>query len=379
MGVDFEVRFIKEGRGADAIWRRLARFQEVERVTERVMAERKIVKGQQPNVRKQMEQLAFSLNQAREYFRSAESSGPTTRALMAYYGLIALANAEVLWSGDGKCSFDARPTRFNSHGFNLVHNDSLFNFGARPTIDAKGINGLFGLWRMLATHTPHYAKQTFRYPEGGSRITYGPTSGVMALRDLRYPEVPVSLLDCLRQIPSMIGALDAYDERSHLCRGVIEQRCSLKPDGSTETLSRTFMLHHLTDEAFDDIVSRFRIAARNVPEFRIEPIGTGLAIMWDADMITPGLSQFSMPEAFADSKEEILFVGSGDHLNEFGYYYVALYIAGMITRYYPHIWIKEMRSNSKASTLIDELVDNALSRVPILTASALEQRIYLYE
>ncbi|MBY5765079.1 hypothetical protein HFO06_18580 [Rhizobium leguminosarum] len=298
---------------------------------------------------------------------------------MAYYGLIALANAEVLWSGDGMCSFDKRPSRFNSHGFDLVHNDSLLDYGARPKTDAKGISGLFGLWRALATHIPHYAKQTYRYSEGGSRITYGPTSGVMALKDLAHPEVPVSLLDCLRQIPSMIGALDACDEQTNLCRGVIEQHCTLTPNGSTETLSRTIMLHHLTDEALDDIGSKFRISARNVPEFRIERIGTGLAIIWEADTKTPGFAQFSMPEVFADSKEEILFVGCGDHLNEFGYYYVALYIAGMITRYYPHIWIREMRSNSKASTLIDELVDNALSRVPILTASALEQRIYLYE
>ncbi|MGR9465899.1 YaaC family protein [Rhizobium leguminosarum] len=344
------------------------------------MAERKIAKSQRSNVRKQVEQLAFSLNQAREYFRSAESSGPATRALMAYYGLIALANAEVLWSGDGRCSFDARHRRFNSHGFSLVHSESLVDFGARPTTDETGITGLFGLWRKLALHLPHYAKQTSRYPEGGLRITFGPTSSVTALKDLEYPQTPLSLLDCLQHIPAMRGALDAYDERTKLCRGVIEQHSNLHPDGSTQSLTRTFMLHHLTDEAFHDVGSKFRIASRAVPEFRVETIGTGLAIVWNADLETPGYyAQFSMPETFAESKEEILFVGSGEHLNEFGYYYVALYIAGMITRYYPHLWIKETRSNSKGSTLIDELVDNALSRVPILTASALEQRIYLYE
>jgi hypothetical protein len=136
-------------------------------------------------------------------------------------------------------------------------------------------------------------------------------------------------------------------------------------------------MHHLTDAAFHDIGSKFKIAPRAVSEFKMNRIGSGLSVVWKANL--PEQSLFTLPEVFANTKEELLFIGDGDHLNEFGYYYVALFIAGMITRYYPHIWIKEFRSNSKASTLIDELVDNALSRVPLLTTSALEQRAYLYD
>ncbi|MBY5891421.1 hypothetical protein HFN49_35330 [Rhizobium leguminosarum] len=376
---NFEIHFVKESRGADAIWRRLARFQETERVTERVMAERGIPKNQKLNVRKQMEQLAFSLNQAREYFRSAETSGPTARALMAYYGLIALANAEVLWSGDGMHSFDTRDVRFNAHGFDLVqdHQD-LSNFGARPKTDEQGIRGLFGLWRQFATHIPNYAKQTIRYPEGGFSIVYNATSSVTTLREVPCPIEPITLLECLKHIPTMTPALEAYNEQTKLCRGQIEEDIALSEDGkSFKTRTRSYIMHHLTDAAFHDIGSKFKIAPRAVSEFKMNRIGSGLSVVWKANL--PEQSLFTLPEVFANTKEELLFIGDGDHLNEFGYYYVALFIAGMITRYYPHIWIKEFRSNSKASTLIDELVDNALPRVPLLTTSALEQRAYLYD
>ncbi|MBB3919197.1 YaaC family protein [Rhizobium fabae] len=373
----FEIRFVKDGRGADGIWRRLARFQETERMTARVMAEREISRSHKENVRKQMGQLAFSLAQAREYFQSAESGGPATRALMAYYGLIALANAEVLWSGDGTCSFDRRDARYNCHGLELMRDADVCNFGVRPDANATGMTGLFGLWRQFATHIPNYSKQTFRYPEGGARNTYNATSEVVALKRIPYQQTPVTLLDCLRHIPAMIPALDAYGEDTKLCRGSIEEEITLDEKESATAVTRIYIMHHVTEMALDDVGSKFRISPRSVPEFSFKRVGSGLAVTWKAAFPVP--SEFSLPEIFGNSRDELYFIGDGDHLNEFGYYYYALYIAGMITRYFPHVWIKEFRSNSKASTLIDELVDNALSRVPLLTASALDKLIFLYD
>jgi len=373
--VNFSIRTVKESEGIEAIWRRLAPYQDVSRITARLMAQRKIEGDQNKNVQKQVEQLAFSLTQAKEYFRSAEISGPTTRALMAYYGLIALANAEILWRGDGMSSFEKRNGRFNAHGLELVHDKDVGQFGARPS---PGVPGLYGLWRSFATHIPHYSSRTIRHGNTGSTETVDTTSTVTKLCDLPSRSDTMSLLDCLKHIPAMRNALDTYGEETKLCRGSISESLTLDDSGVLNTRTRTYTFHHITDEHLDDVGSKFLISPRSVPEFEIGRVSTGLGVVWRADLQTPGGSLFAMPEIFADSANEVHFVGSGDHLNEFGYYYTALFIAGMLTRYYPHIWIRELRANSKTATLIDDLVHNALIRVPLLTASALEERVYIY-
>ncbi|WP_434710626.1 hypothetical protein NMA58_13710 [Rhizobium sp. YTUHZ045] len=343
------------------------------------LRERHVPKEQRKNVEKHCQQIAFSLDQAREYFRSAEISGPTTRALMAYYGLIALANAEVLWLGDGEVSFDKRDDRFKAHGLELVQGSEISDFSVRPVNDHRGISGLFGLWRQLSTHLPHYGKHTTFYPPKNSEWSAAITSKVSNLSSLPMPDRPITLMECLKHIPAMRPALDAYGDQSSLCRGVITQSRTSWPDGGISNVQRQFLLYGQTDEVYQDILERFRLAPNVVPEFEFEQIGSGIAVTWKAHPDFVDVANFSMPEIFAHSLDRLFFVGSGEYLNEFGYYYSALYVAGMVTRYFPHIWIKELRRNSKGAVLINELVDHALLRVPVLAASALERRVFIYD
>ncbi|MBY3564150.1 YaaC family protein [Rhizobium laguerreae] len=175
------------------------------------MTERALAEKHRENVRKQMQQLAFAVGQAKEFFKSAEISGPSTRALMAYYGLTSLANAEVLWRGDGGDSLDARDVRWNSHGLQLVRKGELWEFSAKATRDAKGLNGMFGLWRQYSSHIPQYGKSTFYHSEGGSNWQARPMSTVTPLSDLAFPDHPISLGWSLQHLPAMTSALDLND------------------------------------------------------------------------------------------------------------------------------------------------------------------------
>lgn len=184
---EFGVQRISESRAADFSWRRLSTLQDVERSTKRLMDERSIPSKQRENVRKQMQQLAFSIGQAREFFKSAEVAGSSTRALMAYYGLMSLANAEVLWRGDGNDSFDARPSRYHAHGFDLIKSTNLWDFAAAPNLDSDGLRGMFGLWRRYATHLPLYGKATHHLVEGGSNWRLTTMSVDTPLSDIPIP------------------------------------------------------------------------------------------------------------------------------------------------------------------------------------------------
>ncbi|MBY3564151.1 YaaC family protein [Rhizobium laguerreae] len=146
---------------------------------------------------------------------------------------------------------------------------------------------------------------------------------------------------------------------------------------------RSFVIHYASESTIERIGRKFLIDPNVLPEFHVRSIGNGMAINWERaeGFFTPLFrrSPLVSPEIFSASLNELFFVGDGDCLNEFGHYYIALYIAGMITRYFPHIWIKEMRINSPAAVLIDELVEHSIDRVPLLAASALERAIYIYD
>lgn len=378
---EFGVRKISESRAADFSWRRLSTFQDVERCTKKLMDERSIPSKQRDNVRKQMQQLAFSIGQAREFFKSVEVAGASTRALMAYYGLMSLANAEVLWRGNGKDSFDARPSRYHAHGFELVKAEDLWEFAASPSYDQDELRGMFGLWRKYAKHLPQYGKATQYHVSGGSNWSLRQLSGETPLLDIPFPRKPISLLECIKHIPAMRTAQGVLGVESPFCRGTAEINIRDLDDERSQEVVRTYVIHHASPSLMEDVGSKFQFPACLFESLDVAPIGNGVVLTlksYSGDRYDD-VPSIKMPETFYENSEEMLYVGSAEYLNEFGYYYVALYIAGMITRYYPHIWIKELNRNSHVSALIDELVEHSMTRVPLLVASVLDRQLLLYD
>lgn len=374
----FTVRKIKENRAAEVAWRKLASFQDVERTSKKVMESRKIPAKYKPDVKKQMQQMAYTITQAREFFKSSESSGATTRALMAYYGLTALANAEILWKGDGGTSFDKRAAHFNSHGLELSRGLNLWDFAARPAISKNAPLGLFGLWREFATHFPAYGKTT-TYQNSGSHWSVRAFTFESHLKEFPLPSTPISLGRCLQLLPGMRDSLELYDRETRLFRARIAETVRRDEQGKPIFHQREYAIHHMNDDLAERLGAAFRFHPNALPEIELVEVGAGLAVLWRPPLDMPS-GGFVSPENFQISVDDLFFLSLDDEsLNEFGYYYIALYIAGMVTRYHPQLWIKELRDNTEMTVLIDELVDQALARVPLLVASQLEDTIYIYD
>ncbi|WP_441931680.1 YaaC family protein [Neorhizobium galegae] len=371
---------INESRSREIAWRRLAQFQDIERSTDRLLNQRpEIPRGQRDNVRKQIQQMSFSLTQAKEFFKSAEASGPTTRALQTYYGLTALANVVILWEGTGNDCFERRNGRFNAHGLELKLGNDVLAFGAEPKRqwDAS-LSGLFGLWHTYATHIPQYA-ECIEYHGGESTVSrYRPVSSVTSLCEITFPSASqINLLDGLSHIPALQQSLSAYGIKPRLARGRVDISDSFGVNRERIEGKRTFTIHPCAEDIRMSVMERFLFLPRSFEDISIIQPPNGIIIKLDTTRDHSANS--SSPEAFAGTKDQMYFVGSGDYLNEFGYYYVCLYIAGMITRYHPTHWIKELATNSVSTALVDELVDSALTRLPLLVLSLLERSIFLYD
>jgi hypothetical protein len=75
--------------------------------------------------------------------------------------------------------------------------------------------------------------------------------------------------------------------------------------------------------------------------------------------------------------EEVRFWTDRRCLNEFGYYYVALLIAGNYVRYYPDRWLRDVERSTPLAMAIEQLCAVAEWRVPWLTLSELRRIMFV--
>lgn len=372
---------LSESRAYNAIWRRFARFQDIELTTEMLMAARKVPASQKQNVRKQMQQLSYSTTQAKEFSDAARSGGDTTRALLAYYSITALANVEILWRGSADENFERRPSHYNGHGLEIVQSQSLWDFGARPQLRNDGsVSGLFGLWRRFASHFPLYCEWMTASGDT-SRTTLAAGISGRPLEFFSLPNRPLTLGECLKHIPSLAHSTIAYGEQPQFVRGRNEVRSSLDSAGREQSRQIDYILHPASPAIFDTVLEFFRFNPSMAENLRIQGGngGAGAALRIEYDVENPPWQDWGVPEVFSERRDLYYMVGPGAFLNEFGYFYIGLYITGMVSRYYPHHWIKQLREGAYVTSLVQEFVEHSLQRAPMLVLGQLEQTIFLYD
>lgn len=366
---------IAESGDYDFAWRGLRKFHDSAALTERLMQDRKLPPKQKPNVLKQMQQLGYCLSQAYEFSTSARASGAATKALQAYYSATSLANAEILWLGDGLDSIDGRPSKYHSHGLTLVQANELDALSAQP----DPTDGLFGLWRGRARHAPPYSKVENQKEGEASHSAIRAEASGSALADMSLPDRPIKLTDCFRHIPGLHSSLDA-PFRSRLVRGHVTDRFRADANGKFKSIQIDTVLHPGIEENIQGVVDQWKYPPALVPHVTIVPASSGLIFSLKLDAATAALGyQFKRPEMFLHRTDEAFFVGEGEFLNEFGYFYVGLFILGMIVRYHPQKWMGPVSKGALMTILSDEFIDLSLRRLPLLVLGTLTDRITLYE
>lgn len=343
------------------------------------MLEREVSSKQRPNLKKQMEQLAYCLRQAYEFSQSSKASGLSTKALQAYYSITALANAVILWAGNGLDAIDARHGKFHRHGLSLVQAVSLEASGASPDFDKNGtLTGLFGLWRRYAAHSPHYLKRSLDIPGHLGQSRYDISSELMPLSSIKMPNRPISLVECLQHIPGLFLSLSSSPIKSKLVRGIISDKLTYGEDSIVASARKTVIVHPCHNDLLQPVLERFAYHPRHFEGLSITPVQSGAAFTLT---VTKELFDVpsSSPEIFPDTVDNLYFVGNGEFLNEFGYFYVGLYIIGMLSRYYPNIWMKEINKSSLMTILCDEFIDSSLERAPLNTLSTLDNCVFVYD
>jgi hypothetical protein len=101
---------------------------------------------------------------------------------------------------------------------------------------------------------------------------------------------------------------------------------------------------------------------------------SGGIVRWNEDPVSGGV-KMTVPHGSMWTDQEVRFWPGQEPLNEFGYLYVALFIAGNYARYFPDKWLRDVERSTPLALAVEELISVANVRMPLLALSEMA-RVY---
>lgn len=361
-------------------WGRLKRFQNTAFVADLLAGRFKTAKPQ--HIKKQAEQIRFCLIQAREYAAASQVVTLATQPNLLYYSIMSLALAEILFKQSGNSSLDRARETHGHHGLNLKiesasTSDDTFatsagRLGARPAFLNGARGGTFEIWHSSSRESSIAGRRQF---QKGHDDWYEGFDAVFIADQKRPPLLStsgISLLDCLSRIP----LLQEFMTREKVSCPIVKASVERKADLST--ISDALIITASNEADLEAFAQHVVVAPRDCDcvkwrtETRFGFLDTRFGLHWPKGGI-------SVPPGCNLSRKELRFWTGAQPLNEFGLYFVALFIAGNYARYYPDLWLRDVERTTTLSIAIEELISSARVRVPLLLASELERVLLIPE
>lgn len=373
---------------SDAGWAGLQRFQNIAYVADRIKTLHKLDARGNQNAKKQARQLRYCLMQAREYFQAAEVVSLATRPNLMYYSIMSLALAEVLFKGSGDSSLDRAREKHRHHGLifeceasadaeKATLTEAASKMSARPlTISSNHRSGTFELWHQTCREMP-IAGKAYDGPRLGTRVErIEILAGALDDRLMPLPAGGLTMLDCLRNTPGMRDHLQAQDIPSELLRA----RVTAERDPNTNNSTFSIVIHpsELHGTFFENV--RIHPSLHERVSFKELNFGGAFEFKTSAQQQTEPMGRetgFIIPPAVSWTADETRFWCAPRPLNEFGYMYVALFMASNYARYYPDRWLLDVERSTPIALAIEELLRVAETRMAWLTLSELDRRLFM--
>jgi hypothetical protein len=218
------------------------------------------------------------------------------------------------------------------------------------------------------------AGDTTSYIEtGGSNIGF---RTIFKAIDARYPPVPdtgLSLADCLSSIPLMFEHLDGTTLSSTLVRG----RCISTIWPGPEWRAQHQVVFH-PSPLYAQLLDSLRVDPNAIDRIEIHEAGLAATVLLHTDWVNGGIYLPFPPAATVNTAEWRMWTNSPP-LTEYGYLYVAVYLAGNYARYFPDKWLVDVEASTLLSLAIEELCALCEWRVPWLALCELDQVLYVPE
>jgi hypothetical protein len=209
-------------------------------------------------------------------------------------------------------------------------------------------------------------------PTGGSTSGYNNIYGALDEPYPQFPEAGMTLADAFSGIPLMSETIQVAGLPSHFIRGTIRVDVRGTPEQWSSDLN--ILLH--PSPLNSAIIDRTGTNANNVDRITVVEIGAGYQLLLQADWINGHCGMLLPPAAMIDTSEWKMWCNKPS-LNEFGYFYLALYLAGNYARYFPDKWLVDVEGSSPLALAIEELCDLSEWRVPWLSLCEMDMTLYV--
>lgn len=360
-------------------WSALRKFQNVELVSKKIATLHNVDPKWMKNVRKQARQIRHCMIQAREYFAAAQAVSLATKPNLLYYGTMSLALAEILMKQSGESSLDRARAEHRHHGLLMTAGDfppdadlqtSAGMLRAAPMIVEGRRKGTFQLWHRTSREHPLAGQVETNLVTGGKTSTFEVVLGAINEDFPPIPDQGVTLADALAALPLMVEHVLETGLKPHFVRG----RCSRDDWHGDQPRSNVHVTFHPSPQNAA-LFEGLRLHPSAVNRIEASEIGLGLHLVLQNDSVER--VGIPLPPAAMVSANEWRMWTNAPRLNEFGYLYVALFIAGNYARYYPDRWLADVEGSTPLAIAIEQLCTLADWRAPWLSLCEFEGILFV--
>jgi hypothetical protein len=192
----------------------------------------------------------------------------------------------------------------------------------------------------------------------------------------KLPKAGVSFFQCLQNLPKMKNFCGQHGIQSLVVRGRARAIWTEMPEVAQFTLT----IHPGDATALDIIAESIRVEPPGIESATIQQLQHGSLQSGMIVTLTEfgrNLTEFRLPGSAMLTKDELVFMYPDYPLNEFGLYYVALYLAANFARYYPDRWLADVERANPLALAVEELLTQAEERIPLLALSELARNYFV--
>lgn len=380
------------------IWKFLRFFLDPDFASERMRQIQEIPEGEHvANVKKQAKQIGYCIRQAEEHFQSSSQVGLATRPILLYYGAVSLSQALVLLKRDGTYSFDMlrKKGKRIDHGLKLVRGLAA---NVRPS---KGPEAFFSSLQCdCPTNTISSEPSERNTPLGHFSLFYqalvpSVIQKHVKIRDSRKDmflesDEPLNCADVLpldslinnrfnslailKTLPDMYLILGKLNIKAELCPGNLKVEVVMsykKNDEGKEELDKghtkyDFFIDSILPDQKRSFVSLFK--ERNSKIQLEAEFKRNVHFKYIVEHCPPHSARKTyLPDIVEDISGRKFYILRPDtYLPEPAAHLVLLYCLGIVSRYYPDIWMRAIDENVQIAELTDSLLNIIYRKFPNL-------------
>jgi len=364
----------------EQVWKLLRNFLDSVYVTDKIRTINNLLnKSQDENITKQADQIGYCIQQAQEYFFASSKVGLPTRPLLLYYGVVSLSTALVLLKQDESHSLDLlrashkhqhhglKPIRL-AEGANIADNIEAFLSSVKCACHTRKNNpwGLFGLFYQSLDPCSFAFEVEIHNAGIPTFLTthhHLPCAEKLELNSIIRRSF--NMLDLVNSLPDMYFIMRDLGSQPHLCRG--NQRRNIlrhykkdkdgKDQLEKEVTTTNFFIDGIEPTDKNNLISYYN---KNNPDIKVvDDLGRNLYLQHTIEISSSDEKrEIYLPDGVDDISGRLYYIlRPQSYLPEPATHQILSFCLGMLSRYYPDVWMHAIGKNVRLAELIDSLLN----------------------